>query len=181
MIGGPPCQGFSVAGKMDPDDPRSEHVDRFLDLVEHVDPTAFVMENVKALATSARWGAVREPSRSAPGRGGSIPDLASAPDAADFGVAQRRERMFLIGLRDACHRTGSAQRPACTDRSRGASSALPAYGETGNDTFCTAGITPAKRPVLRPSAVPGQSAVQRQWPTSASRQHGANASCVDGR
>src|SRR5437763_1750547 len=38
VIGGPPCQGFSVAGKMNPDDPRSRHVERFLDLVEHVHP-----------------------------------------------------------------------------------------------------------------------------------------------
>src|SRR4051794_29085149 len=50
VIGGPPCQGFSVAGKMDPADPRSRHVIRFMDIVEHVSPLAFVMENVKALA-----------------------------------------------------------------------------------------------------------------------------------
>lgn len=55
VIGGPPCQGFSVAGKMDPSDPRSRHVWRFLDAVEAVGPTCFVMENVKALAENRRW------------------------------------------------------------------------------------------------------------------------------
>src|SRR5262245_6153620 len=38
VIGGPPCQGFSVAGKMDPADPRSRHVWTFLDFVEHMQP-----------------------------------------------------------------------------------------------------------------------------------------------
>src|SRR6202034_264013 len=38
VIGGPPCQGFSVAGRMDPDDPRSRHVAQFLDLVQRVRP-----------------------------------------------------------------------------------------------------------------------------------------------
>lgn len=55
VIGGPPCQGFSVAGKMDPNDPRSRHVFDFLAMVERVEPQAFVMENVKALARNKRW------------------------------------------------------------------------------------------------------------------------------
>ena len=50
VIGGPPCQGFSVAGKMDPNDPRSRHVFDFLAMVKRIQPRAFVMENVKALA-----------------------------------------------------------------------------------------------------------------------------------
>lgn len=54
VIGGPPCQGFSVAGKMDPSDHRSEHVFHFFDVVEHVGPKMFVMENVKALYDNRR-------------------------------------------------------------------------------------------------------------------------------
>ena len=38
VIGGPPCQGFSVAGKMDPDDDRSKLIFTFLDVVERVKP-----------------------------------------------------------------------------------------------------------------------------------------------
>ena len=49
VFGGPPCQGFSVAGKMDPDDNRSKLIFTFLDVIEKVKPRAFVMENVKAL------------------------------------------------------------------------------------------------------------------------------------
>jgi DNA (cytosine-5)-methyltransferase 1 len=43
VVGGPPCQGFSVAGKMDPNDPRSRHVWDFMGVVKHVQPAAFVM------------------------------------------------------------------------------------------------------------------------------------------
>ena len=48
VFGGPPCQGFSVAGKMNPNDERSKLVFSFFDVVEQVQPRAFVMENVKA-------------------------------------------------------------------------------------------------------------------------------------
>ena len=60
VFGGPPCQGFSVAGKMDPDDERSKLVWSFLDAVNIVQPKAFVMENVKALAKLAKWEDVRK-------------------------------------------------------------------------------------------------------------------------
>src|SRR5687767_7698293 len=52
VIGGPPCQGFSVAGHMRPTDPRSQHVWIFLDCVDRMKPGAFVMENVKHLAVN---------------------------------------------------------------------------------------------------------------------------------
>jgi C-5 cytosine-specific DNA methylase/Hint domain/LAGLIDADG-like domain len=52
------CQGFSVAGRMDPADPRSRHVFDFLGAVARVQPRAFVMENVAALARNQRWAAI---------------------------------------------------------------------------------------------------------------------------
>lgn len=59
VFGGPPCQGFSVAGKMNPDDNRSKLIFTFLDVVEKVRPRAFVMENVKALGMLEKWEPVR--------------------------------------------------------------------------------------------------------------------------
>jgi DNA (cytosine-5)-methyltransferase 1 len=152
VIGGPPCQGFSVAGRMDPDDPRSVHVDRFMDLVQRVRPQGFVMENVKALAVSDRWSEVRahlQRRATALGFKTSLFVL----HAADFGVAQRRERMFFIGIR------GGAEPPSTLEPAvpkhlsvRAALDALPPFGAPGNDTRCNAIITPARRPVLRPTA-----------------------------
>jgi DNA (cytosine-5)-methyltransferase 1 len=59
VFGGPPCQGFSVAGKMDPGDERSKLIWRFLDVVEMVKPRIFIMENVKALGKLEKWKDIR--------------------------------------------------------------------------------------------------------------------------
>ena len=59
LIGGPPCQGFSVAGKMDVNDERSQLVWSYAKAIELVHPKAFVMENVKALATLGKWANIR--------------------------------------------------------------------------------------------------------------------------
>ena len=60
LFGGPPCQGFSVAGKMDPNDSRSELIFTFLKAVEIVKPTFFVMENVKGMQSVAEQVKVSE-------------------------------------------------------------------------------------------------------------------------
>jgi DNA (cytosine-5)-methyltransferase 1 len=60
MIGGPPCQGFSVAGKMDPHDPRSNNVWTYIEALKKVLPQVFVMENVKALGTLEKWSPLRD-------------------------------------------------------------------------------------------------------------------------
>lgn len=59
VFGGPPCQGFSVAGKMDLNDPRSKLIFSFVDIVEKIQPKAFIMENVKSLATLDKFKDVR--------------------------------------------------------------------------------------------------------------------------
>jgi DNA (cytosine-5)-methyltransferase 1 len=154
VIGGPPCQGFSVIGKMNPRDPRSRHVFRFLDFVEHVQPEAFVLENVKALGASDRWAHVRRRLTTRARKLGYKTQIVLL-HAAEFGVPQRRERMFLIGCMNA---TPPAQIAAVLDSPitvREVLDTLPSFGARGNDTICTAGITPAKRPVLRPTAYKG--------------------------
>jgi len=49
IIGGPPCQAYSVAGLRNPDDPRGKLFEDYLKVVEEVQPKIFVMENVKGL------------------------------------------------------------------------------------------------------------------------------------
>lgn len=150
LIGGPPCQGFSVAGRMDPDDPRSKHVFDFLGAVQRLNPEIFIMENVKALAVNERWsGVVTELRRRAHllGYDTSLTVL----DATEFGVPQKRERMFLIGSRSK-----SAPRFDSTDVTspnsiRTTLADLPPWRSPGNDDVCRAIVTPAKNPVLRKS------------------------------
>lgn len=155
VIGGPPCQGFSVAGKMDPNDPRSRHVFDFLAMVERVQPQAFVMENVKALARNKRWAGTIADIRRRAKRIGYKTNL-EVLNSADYAVPQTRERMFLIGFRDHGIEyeypspTVQAHVPV-VEALRG----LPPIGQPGNDQVCKAKVTAAKEPVLRPSPFAG--------------------------
>lgn len=154
IIGGPPCQGFSVIGRMDPGDPRSEHVHAFLDVVERLEPRAFCMENVKALGRAPRWKHIRD-ALVQRARELEYQVELMVLNAVDYGVAQARERMFLVGIRG-----GSPLCPVPTTKGaaptvREALSRLPAFGEPGNSTKSTARVVPAPRPVMRPSPYKG--------------------------
>ena len=59
IIGGPPCQGFSVAGKRIIDDERNQLYKSFVKMVEYFKPKAFVMENVPNIL-SMGGGVVKE-------------------------------------------------------------------------------------------------------------------------
>ena len=154
VIGGPPCQGFSVIGRMDPRDPRSEHVFHFLDVVDRYKPAAFVMENVKALGASPRWAGLRDQLLERAKAMGYTPRIFIL-NASHFDVPQARERMFLIGLRG-----GTPSEPEATTKEspptvRQALTKLPPFGQPGNDSACTARVVPARFPVMRPSAHKG--------------------------
>lgn len=99
VFGGPPCQGFSVAGKMDPNDERSTLVGTFLDFVGCVKPQVFVCENVKGLAVLNRWANFRAGMfEHARGLGYKVALLVL--NSSDFGVPQGRERMFFVGFNE---------------------------------------------------------------------------------
>jgi len=126
VIGGPPCQGFSVAGRMDPNDPRSRHVFEFLAMVARVQPRGFVMENVKALAENRRWTTLLARLRASAESLGYSTQLYLL-NASHFGVPQSRERMFLVGLRNGILDIPPPRAPkACSHRSR------PARGSPGS-------------------------------------------------
>ena len=154
VIGGPPCQGFSVAGKMDPTDHRSEHVFHFFEVVEHIAPTAFVMENVKALYENRRWAPIRTALLERAHQLGYETRLMCL-DASHFGVPQARERMFLIGIRGKTPLEPTPTTLECRPTVRQALIQLPGIGELGNHNLCTAKITPARSPVMRKSPFAG--------------------------
>ncbi|MFT8358886.1 DNA cytosine methyltransferase [Bifidobacterium aquikefiri] len=156
IIGGPPCQGFSVAGKMNPNDARSEHVFHYMDMVERIKPKAFVLENVKALYENKRWAGIRElllERAEALGYNATL----TLVNASHFGVPQARERMLLLGVRKDLGEPAIPEPTTATDvpTVREALSQLPHYGEPGNDSLCKARITMAKVPVLRRSPFAG--------------------------
>jgi len=51
IIGGPPCQAYSLAGLRDPGDPRGRLFEEYVEIVEKLQPKLFVLENVKGILT----------------------------------------------------------------------------------------------------------------------------------
>jgi len=102
ITGGPPCQGFSIAGpgQKDLKDPRNSLFQDFARWVECLAPPVFVMENVKGLLSrqSAYGGKVIDIITKA------FADLGYSVEvwvlnAAEYGVPQVRERVFVVGNR----------------------------------------------------------------------------------
>ena len=100
IIGGPPCQGFSIAGpaQKDPNDPRNTLFINFAQWISFLQPKAFVMENVKGLLSRTNTDGV------------NVIDLISKKfaemgyfveiwllNSAEYGVPQIRERVFIVG------------------------------------------------------------------------------------
>lgn len=161
VFGGPPCQGFSVAGKMDPNDERSKLIFTFLDVVGKVSPKAFIMENVKSLGTLEKWGEVRKQYFSkAENLGYNTVVLTTI--ATDFGVPQKRERVFFIGIKDNSDPLIKAKLEnllaAEKQEAKSVRETLEPLGRAGTDKnphTCTAKITFATNPVMRKSPYAG--------------------------
>lgn len=108
VVGGPPCQGFSIAGKKSKDDPLNELVLEFARVVTDFMPSAFLMENVPGLTTSA-----------SPMLGRALRALEGEYEIAgpetlrawDFGVPQMRKRVFILGIRKDLNITPSLPQP----------------------------------------------------------------------
>ena len=98
VIGGPPCQGFSTLGKQDEEDVRNLLWHEYAETVRQAGPKYFVLENVPAFLTSAQFGELSE----AAAHGGPLSDYefeAHVLNAADYGAAQARRRIVVIGHR----------------------------------------------------------------------------------
>jgi len=99
VVGGPPCQGYSTANlQRDEDDPRNNLVFRFARYVEYYQPRSFVMENVTGIE-SIDDGETIELLYDAFEEAGYDVDHATL-NAADYGVPQKRRRVFFVGVRD---------------------------------------------------------------------------------
>ncbi|HET6380551.1 MAG TPA: DNA cytosine methyltransferase [candidate division Zixibacteria bacterium] len=107
VIGGPPCQGFSTAGKQDPSDPRNFLWREYLRVVKAVKPRGVLLENVAAMAHSKNEDHLHGIAEALRGLGYKVE--VTILNAADYGVPQQRRRLFLMGLRD-----GEPSFPAAT-------------------------------------------------------------------
>ncbi len=100
IIGGPPCQGFSIAGQQDPKDPRNSLFNNFSQWVDVLKPKAFVMENVRGLLNgkNEKGESVIEIIRDTFHKIGYTTVIWEL-NAANYGVPQNRERVFIVGTK----------------------------------------------------------------------------------
>ena len=99
VAGGPPCQGFSHMGTRDVTDPRNSLVGEFVSLVLALRPKAFLMENVPGMQSGATADVFELAVARWEDAGYLITKPVSSLNAADFGVPQSRERLFVLGVR----------------------------------------------------------------------------------
>jgi DNA (cytosine-5)-methyltransferase 1 len=99
VFGGPPCQGFSMAGKRDLRDERNLLIFDFIRLVRQIRPKYFVMENVQGLMLGKAARLLNSFLHRAHAAGYATVKEVRALNAASFGVPQRRKRTFVIGYR----------------------------------------------------------------------------------
>jgi DNA (cytosine-5)-methyltransferase 1 len=98
IFGGPSCQGFSVLGRMDPNDKRNQLVFEFVRLVLEVRPRFFVLENVPGLVSPAYKDVLEELTRRLRSGGYEVGEPWML-NAKDYGVPQERRRVFVVGAR----------------------------------------------------------------------------------
>lgn len=114
IIGGPPCQGFSISGKRMIDDPRNKLYKSFVEMVRDIQPKMFVMENVPGLYSMAN-GAIKEQIISDFGSLGYIVNTQPLT-ASDYGVPQARKRVFFVGINpNKIHNTKEFSFPKATN------------------------------------------------------------------
>ncbi len=108
VVGGPPCQGFSFSGRRMHSDPRNQLFRRYVEFVNIVRPNFVLVENVPGMRLSHRVSARRANTVSIPFSDMLERDLraigyrtdCNVLNANDFGVPQRRSRLFIVGVRE---------------------------------------------------------------------------------
>lgn len=132
VAGGAPCQGFSLIGQRALDDPRNSLVRDFVRLVVELDASYFIFENVKGLTVGKHKSFLAEIIQEFERSGYRVQMPWQVLDASNYGVPQRRERLFLLGAKrgfplpkypapkttpaDSCQRTfGLPYGPSCKD------------------------------------------------------------------
>lgn len=103
LAGGPPCQGFSHAGRRSADDPRNRLFEDYLNLVAMLRPRAVLIENVRGFTSDfqrSSEGGVKNFAQALKERLAADYDTVDAIlKASEYGVPQSRHRFFLIGIR----------------------------------------------------------------------------------
>lgn len=98
IIGGPPCQGFSIAGKRIIEDERNELYKSFVHFVEYYQPEVFLMENVPNILSMGK-GMVKEKIKKDFENIGYTVNTETLM-SSNYGVPQNRKRAFFVGFKN---------------------------------------------------------------------------------
>lgn len=119
VVGGAPCQGFSLIGHRALQDPRNSLVKEFVRIVCELDARYFVFENVKGLTVGKHKTFLNELVKTFERRGYVVRKPWNVLNASGYGVPQNRERLILFGakrgLRLPEYPKASSKRPTCKD------------------------------------------------------------------
>lgn len=126
IIGGPPCQTFSAAGRRasgvtGTSDPRGTLFEEYVRILNQLQPKAFLFENVLGILSAEKGSAWKQIKKSFEKAGYQI--FWRVLDTADYGVPQHRERVFIVGLK-----SGEFRFPR------------PTHGPNANIQYYTAGL-----------------------------------------
>lgn len=97
VYGGPPCQGFSLIGKREVDDPRNLLLTEFARIIVELKPRYFVIENVAGLAVGAPRRVLAKALRLLRTAGYKWLTPVRVLNANDYGVPQVRKRLVVLG------------------------------------------------------------------------------------
>lgn len=115
LLGGPPCQGFSthrIKGS-GIDDVRNSLIHTYFEFVRTFRPTAFLMENVPGMLWPRHKDYIDKFYHQGAAAGYKLFDPVVL-DSRDFGLPQRRKRVFILGVREPCDTSPFAWPPTPT-------------------------------------------------------------------
>jgi len=99
LVGGPPCQSFSIAGRRDVNDPRNSLFMEFVKYLNFFKPKAFLMENVMGILSKKTEKGEKVIDIILSHLSENYHCIVSKLMASDFGVPQNRKRVIIIGVR----------------------------------------------------------------------------------
>jgi DNA (cytosine-5)-methyltransferase 1 len=169
VFGGAPCQGFSMIGKRAFDDPRNSLVHHFVRLVVDLSAGYFVFENVRGLTVGEHKRFLHEIIEEFQRRGYNVVEDYRVLNAADYGVPQDRQRLFLLGARKGLPLPGY---PAPTHS--------PVRPQKGKPASLFLNATPTVWDALRdlPEADDFEELLERDWVRSRFKKASAYASLL---
>ena len=136
VIGGPPCQGFSLIGQRVLDDPRNSLVREYLRIVVELSPKYFLFENVKGLTVGSHRQILGELVEEFETFGYTVQTPWQVLNAVNYGVPQDRKRLFLLGSKREVSAPSYPEPFSCPSASEGNLSLLaesPSCGDAIGD------------------------------------------------